>query len=189
VRSGGSSHGPVGYSLDMRTFFLRTSALAATLVTVTALSGCGSSSTDSTTTTKPGSPATTTASDLPATGSVDGLILQVTSSPRTGTVGSTTIKVTATLKGTVGAATLHFQVSNAPSASQGQPATDQSVKVTGPGTFTMPKPYSPTKAGNWAVTVTYVPNDTGNSTLSVSGLPPVSGSKPPFPQLVTDVTS
>jgi hypothetical protein len=91
------------------------------------------------------------------------------------------------LKGKVGAATLDFQVSDSPSATKGQPASDQSVKVSGPGTFTMPKPYKPTKAGSWAVTVLYVPTAPGNLTLSVSGEPPVAGAMPPFPQLVTVV--
>ncbi len=154
------------------------------------IAGCSSSSTSSTTTTKAGSAtASTSAADLPATGSVNGMTLEVTSSPHKGTVGSTSITIKAVVKGTVTAAKLNFAVSSSASANKGQPATDQQVSITGPGTYTMPKAFSPTKAGNWASTVTYTPTATGNSTLSVSGLPPVPDSKPPFPQLVTVVTA
>lgn len=162
---------------------------AVALLALPVIAGC-SSSDSSSTTTKPASSSSTTASttNLPATGSVNGFTLAVTSAPHTGKVGSTSITITAVLKGDVKAATLDFSVSSSSSAAKGKPATDQTVKITGPGTFKMPKAYSPTKAGHWAATVTYKPNEAGSSTLSVSGLPPVEGSSPPFPQLVTVVT-
>ncbi len=172
----------------MRSSLLRTSLVAAAVAAVAALGGCSSSSSSSTTTTTSGSSTTSPVSDLPATGSVDGYILSVTSSPRTGKVGATTITAQATLKGTVSAGTLRFEVTDAPSADKGKPASDQSVKVGGAGRFTIPKPFHPTKAGHWAVTVTYTPNEATTSALSVSGEPPVAGSQPPFPQLVTVVT-
>jgi hypothetical protein len=78
-------------------------------------------------------------------------------------------------------------VSDSPSSDQGQPATDQPVSVTGPGTFTMPTPFSPPTAGSWAAGVVYSPNGT-SSTISLSGLPPHVGAPVPFPQLVTVVT-
>jgi hypothetical protein len=63
------------------------------------------------------------------------------------------------------------------------------VQVSGPGRFPLPKPYKPSSAGHWAVTVTNTPKAIGKSSLSVSGQPPVAGSQPPFPQLVTVVSS
>jgi len=159
------------------------------LVSLPVISGC-SSSDSSSTTTKPSSSSTAASTaDLPATGSVNGFTLAVTSSPRTGTVGHTSITIKAVLKGDVKEATLEFSVSGSSSAAKGKPATTQSVKVSGAGTFKMPKAFSPTKAGNWASTVTYKPTASGSSTLSVSGLPPVEGSSAPFPQLVTVVTA
>ncbi|MGA2835522.1 MAG: hypothetical protein ABSF84_02885 [Acidimicrobiales bacterium] len=173
--------------------------VAAVLVLSTVvLAGCSNSGTGSTTTTGSSTRTTVAGSttstapglaNLPATGSVDGLTLSVTSSPRTGTVGQTTIKVTAVLRGLVKSAHLDFQVSDAPSATQGKPATNQVVTVSGPGTYSMPKSYSPTVAGNWAATVTYTPSSPKDSKLSVSGMPPVAGSSAPFPQLVTVVSA
>jgi len=159
--------------------------------------GCSSGSTASSTTQAPpttagGAGTTTTGAapaGLPATGSVDGYTLAVTSSPTTGTVGHTTIVVTAKLTGAVRPATLEFQVSDRAGADVGAPATDQRVTVNGPGTYSIPRAYTPTVAGNWAASVTYVPKPAGVSRLTVSGLPPVAGSASPFPQLVTVVTA
>ncbi len=172
-------------------------AAAILALSVVALAGCSNSGTSSTTTTGgptrttgAGSTTSTTAGlgGLPATGSVDGLTLSVTSSPRTGTVGKTTIRITAVLKGLVKSAHLEFQVSDAPSATQGKPATSQQMTISGPGTYSMPKPYKPTAAGNWASTVIYTPSSAKDSKLSISGMPPVAGTAPPFPQLVTVVS-
>ena len=111
----------------------------------------------------------------------------MTSSPTSGTVGHTTIRVTAVLKGAVRAAHLEFQVSDAASpARAGLPPT--SAGGDGPGTYPLPTPFAPPSAGSWAVTVTYVPDHAGTSRLSVSGLPPAPGQAAPFPQLVTTVT-
>jgi hypothetical protein len=155
---------------------------------VPVLAGC-SSSTATPSTTPPTTATTATApGSLPATGSVDGLTLAVTSSPATGTVGHTAIQVTAVLKGAVNAGSLRFQVSDSPAGDQGKPASTQTVEVSKPGTYTMPRPYSPSRAGSWAVTVTYSPQDKQKSILSVSGQPPVAGQPAPFPQLVTVVT-
>jgi len=160
------------------------------------LAGCSSSGTGAPTstvrtpssTTPTTAPATTDPSLLPATGSVDGYTLSVTSSPTSGTVGHTTIRVTAVLKGSVTPAHLDFQVSDGTSATSGTPATDQRVAVSGPGTYPLPTPFSPPSVGAWAVTVTFVPDHAGTSRLRVSGLPPVAGQPAPFPQLVTTVT-
>lgn len=133
-------------------------------------------------------PATNDPTLLPATGSVEGFTLSVTSSPTSGTVGHTTIRITAVLKGAVRAAHLEFQLSEA-AAGSGRPATDQRLVVHGPGTYALPTPFAPPSAGSWAVTVTYVPDRAGTSRLSVSGLPPAPEQTPPFPQLVTRVTA
>ena len=172
-----------------RTLPLVTSVLlAAALVTA---AGCSSSSTSSTTTTAP-KPTTTTVPnplDLPATGSVDGVTLSVTSSPLTGVAGSTTMHVKAQLTGVVTAAHLVFQISDAPSAESGRAATTQQITVSHPGSFDLPTAFTPPKAGNWAITVTYAPTSVKDSKLSVSGLPPKVGLSAPFPQLVTVITA
>jgi hypothetical protein len=164
-------------------------ALVALILPVVA--GCSSSGSDATTTTTAAGATTTTTGQpsLPATGSVDGVTLSVTSSPASGTVGHTVIRITAVLKGTVAPATLDFQVSNRAAATTGSPESDQRITVSGPGTYHLPHPYSPTSAGAWASTVTYIPKQAGASRLSVSGLPPVAGEPAPFPQLVTTVTA
>jgi hypothetical protein len=169
-----------------RTALLATSALLATGL---AAAGCSSSSSSPTTTTP--KVTTTTAPDpqhLPATGSVDGVTLSVTTSPQTGKVGSTTIHVTAQLTGSVTPSHLVFEVSDAPSAESGAAATTQRITVSHAGTYHLPTAFTPSKAGNWAVTVTYAPNNAKDSKLSVSGLPPKVGLPAPFPQLVTVVT-
>jgi hypothetical protein len=177
---------------DSRTVTVAAAALLALALPVAA--GCSSSSTSSTTTRAPATtrpaPTTTTSGSggLPATGSVDGYTMSVTSSPKTGTVGQTTITVVAVLTGKVKPATLEFQLSDAASSASGQPATDQHVTVHGAGTYFIPKPFDPTSAGSWAATVVYAPTHTGTSRLTVSGLPPVAGAPAPFPQLVTTVT-
>jgi hypothetical protein len=177
---------------DSRTAPVAAAALLALLVPVVA--GCSSSGSSSTTTRAPATtqPSTTSTTfgpgDLPATGSVDGYTMAVHSSPKSGTVGQTTITVVAVLTGKVVAATLHFQVSDSASAATGKPATDQQVQVTGPGTFTIPKAFSPPTTGSWATTVVYLPKSATTSKLTVSGLPPVAGASAPFPQLVTTVT-
>jgi hypothetical protein len=172
-----------------RTLPLVTSALlSAALVTA---AGCSSSSSTPTTTTVP-KPTTTTAPnplDLPATGSVDGMTLSVTSSPLTGVAGKTTMHVTARLSGAVVASHLVFEISDAPSAESGKAATIQRISVSHPGTYTLPTAFRPSKAGNWAVTVTYAPTSAKKSKLSVSGLPPKVGLSAPFPQLVTVITA
>ena len=162
--------------------------LSAALVTA---AGCSSSSSTSTTTTMPKSTTTTTLNplDLPATGSVDGVTLSVTSSPLTGVAGKTTMHVTAKLTGAVTASHLQFQISDAPSAESGKPATSQQISVSHPGTYPLPTAFHPSKAGNWAITVTYVPTSAKKSKLSVSGLPPKVGLPAPFPQLVTVITA
>jgi hypothetical protein len=164
-----------------RTLPLASAALlTAALVTA---AGCSSSSTATTTTTAPNP------LDLPATGSVDGVTLSVTSSPLTGVAGSTTMHVNAQLKGTVTSAHLEFQISDAPSAESGKAATTQQISVSHAGSFELPTPFKPSTAGNWAITVTYAPTSAKDSKLSVSGLPPKVGLPAPFPQLVTVVTA
>jgi hypothetical protein len=113
--------------------------------------------------------------------------MAVTSTPASGTLGHTVIRVTAVLSGDVKPATLTFQVSDQPSATSGKPSTTQRVVVHGSGTYRMPVGFAPTAAGSWAATVTFTPQSTSTSKLSVSGLPPTVGSAPPFPQLVTTV--
>jgi hypothetical protein len=126
---------------------------------------------------------------LPATGSVDGFTLSVTSSPARGTTGHTTIIVRAVLTGTVKPATLVFSISDRASADAGRPVTEQRVTVKAPGTYLLPHSFSPASPGRWASSVTFVPNQPDASKLSVSGLPPVAGAPSPFPQLVTVVTA
>jgi len=172
----------------------RTTTLAASaLVTVglLATAGCSGSSSTPTTTTTPKVTTTTAPNplDLPATGSVDGVTLTVTSSPLTGVAGSTTMHVKAQLSGTVTAAHLVFEISSAASAESGRAATTQTLSVAHPGSFDLPTAFRPPKAGNWAVTVTYAPTSAKDSKLSVSGLPPRVGLPAPFPQLVTVVTA
>ena len=183
----------------------------ALLVVPPLVAGCSTSSTSGTTTTtttnvRPPSPTstsvvpstTTTPSTAPTTttttaaagaavGSAGGVTVSVTSSPRSGTLGHTQIAVTAVVTGTVVPSRLDFLVSDSPSSDQGQPATDQPLAITGPGTYSMPQTFAPTAAGTWAASVVYSPNGT-SSTISVSGLPPHAGQPAPFPQLVTVVT-
>jgi hypothetical protein len=173
-----------------RTLPLVTSAvLAAALATA---AGCSSSSTASTTTSTAQKSTTTTVpnpADLPATGSVDGVTLSVTSSPLTGVTGSTTMDVKVQLKGAVTPAHLEFQISDAPSAQSGKAATTQQLSVSHAGSYQLPTAFHPSTAGNWAVTVTYAPTSSRYSKLAVSGLPPRVGLPAPFPQLVTVVTA
>lgn len=161
--------------------------LALVLPLAAGCSSSGSSATTTTTKAAGGGSTTTTTPALPATGSVDGYTMAVTSSPASGTLGHTVIRVTAVLTGTVKPATLTFQVSDQPAATTGKPATTQHVVVHGAGTYRMPVGFTPTAAGSWAATVTFTPQASGTSKLSVSGLPPTVGSQPPFPQLVTVV--
>ncbi len=169
----------------------RTAPVAAVALLALALplaAGCSGSATTTTTTTHAaGSTTTSSAPALPATGSVDGFTMAVTSSPATGTIGHTAIQVTAVLTGSVKPATLTFQVSDQPSATSGKPSTSQRVVVHGPGTYRMPVGFRPDAAGSWAATVTFTPAASTASKLSVSGLPPVVGASAPFPQLVTVV--
>jgi len=173
-----------------RTLSVAVPALAS--LVLIGLAGCSSSASDATTTTTDRSTTTSTTGSTfhpPATGSVDGVTLSVTSSPLTGTAGHTTVTVTAVLTGRVVPSHLTFQVSDAPAQGHGKPATSQRVTVSGPGTYRMPSPFRARHAGTWAVTVTYSPSSAGLSELSVSGLPSTVGSPPPFPQLVTVVTA
>jgi hypothetical protein len=166
-------------------------ALALPVIAGCSSAGSGSTTTSTTGTTKAGSSSTTSSAPtaLPASGSVDGFTLSVTSSPANGTVGHTVIRITAVLKGTVTPSSLVFEVSDRAAADAGRPATDQQLTVSGPGTYRLPHPFSPTSAGTWASTVTIIPKQSGASQLSVSGLPPVPGEPSPFPQLVTNVTA
>lgn len=172
-------------------FRLKTAPVAAVLLalTIPAVAGCSSSGSSTSTTAKGSTTTAPIPSGLPATGSVDGFTLSVTLSPARGTTGHTTIIVRAVLTGTVKPATLVFSVSSRASADAGRPATEQRVMVKGPGTFSMPRPFSPASPGNWASSVTFVPGQSGASRLSVSGLPPVAGVPSPFPQLVTVVSA
>ncbi len=173
-----------------RTVPLLSSALVS--VALMTAAGCSGASSATTTTTAPHTTTSTTGNnplDLPATGAVDGVTLSVTSSPLTGTVGSTTMSVDVVLKGSVTAAHLEYQITDAPAADSGKPATSQQVSISHAGTYHLPTAFHPPKAGNWAVTVTYVPESAKDSTLSVSGLPPRVGLPAPFPQLVTVVTA
>ena len=173
-------------------FRLRSTHLAAALLAAAlpVITGCSSSGSSSSTTTSTKAPTTTIApSGLPATGSVDGFTLSVTSSPAHGVAGHTTIEVRAVLSGTVTPGSLVFQVSKRAAADVGQPSTNQRVTVRGPGTFVMPRSFTPPSAGTWASSVTFTPNQAGASKLDVSGLPPVAGAPSPFPQLVTLVTA
>jgi len=172
----------------------RTAPLTAAALLALALplaAGCSSSGSSATTTTTTkaaaGGTTTTTVPSLPATGSVDGYTMAVTSSPASGTLGHTTIRVTAVLTGDVKPAVLTFQVSDQPSAQTGKPATSQRLTVHGAGTYRMPTGFTPDAAGSWAATVIFTPAAAGTSKLTVSGLPPTAGSTAPFPQLVTTV--
>jgi len=154
------------------------------------ISGCSSSSKD-----KGDSPGTTSTTlstafnKLPATASVNGAVLEVTSTPRSGKVGKTFIKASASLKGSVQPGTLRFDVSDEPDATTGEPVfASQSVKVSSADRYPMPNPVKATRAGRWSVTVTFTPDAQGSSTFSVSGLPPIPETAPPFPQLVTVVS-
>jgi hypothetical protein len=190
-------HRPIrgAYDDPMQTY--RKASFAAATLLVLALplaAGCsnsGSSATTTTATSNPAGSSTTTSGvpSLPATGSVDGFTMAVTSSPATGTIGHTVIRVKAVLTGTVQAGTLNFQVSDQPSAQSGKAKTSQNVPIHKVGTYTMPVGYRPNAAGSWAVTVTFTPASATASKLSVSGLPPVAGGSAPFPQLVTIVTA
>ncbi len=174
----------------------KASFAAATLLALAfpLLTGCSSSPSSATTTTRASVPASSTPTtsgvpSLPATGSVDGFTMAVTSSPNTGEIGHAVIHATAVLTGNVEPGTLDFQVSDQPSAESGKPATSQQVPVHRVGTYTMPVGFRPKAAGSWAVTVTFTPTSKTASKLSVSGLPPVAGGSAPFPQLVTIITA
>jgi len=190
-------HWPIRAAYDYPMQNSRKASFAAATLLVLALplaAGCSSSGSSATTTTRASTPtgsstSTSAIPSLPATGSVDGFTMAVTSSPSTGTIGHTVIHVTAVLTGTVQPGTLNFQVSDQPSAESGKPATSQNVSIHRIGTYTMPVGYRPNAAGSWAVTVTFTPTATTSSKLSVSGLSPVAGGSAPFPQLVTIVTA
>ena len=172
-------------------FRLRSTHVAVALLAVAlpVVTGCSSSGSSTSTTTSTKTTASSAPSGLPATGSVDGFTLSVTSSPAHGIAGHTTIVVRAVLSGTVKPGSLVFQVSKRAAADVGQPTTSQRVTVSGPGTYAMPHPFSPSSAGAWASSVAFTPNQAGASKLNVSGLPPVAGAPAPFPQLVTLVTA
>jgi len=154
-----------------RTLPLVTSALLS--VALVSAAGCSSSSSTSTTTTAPKSTTTTAPNplDLPATGSVDGVTLSVTSSPLTGVAGKTTMHVNAQLTGSV---TSSHSSSRSPTHLRGirqgrhHPADLRLPRRDLP----LPTAFHPSKAGNWAVTVTYAPTSAKKSKLSVSGMPP-----------------
>lgn len=165
-------------------------AVALLALSLPVVAGCSSSGSTASTTTQGSTPVTSAVpSGLPATGSVDGFTLSVTSSPARGIAGHTTIVVRAVLSGTVKPGSLVFQVSKRAAADEGQPSTNQRVAVTGPGSYTMPHSFSPSSAGAWASSVTFTPNQAGASKLNVSGLPPVAGAPSPFPQLITVVSA
>ena len=174
-------------SSDRRTGRGRSVARASALSSFAFLAtACGTSTSMPPTTTSHSS--STSVLDLPATGSVGGVILEVTSSPRAGKAGSAQITSKATLKGTVGPGALKFALTTTPADGSKKPVDVQSVSVASAGTFSLPKAYSPSTPGHWAVTVTYDPKDSAQPSLSVSGQPPLKGAKPPFPQLVTMIS-
>ena len=114
----------------------KASFAAATLLALAfpLLTGCSSSRSSATTTTRASVPAGSTPTtsgvpSLPATGSVDGFTMAVTSSPTTGEIGHAVIHATAVLTGNVKPGTLDFQVSDQPSAESGKPATSQKVPI------------------------------------------------------------
>jgi hypothetical protein len=98
--------------------------------------------------------------------------LSATSEPRSGALGSTSISATATLTGIGSTQTgsLEFDISEGP-YNEGQPSSVESVAVSGPGTYAMPNPYKPDRAGSWYVSVDFGFTSGPGSGLEVSGMP------------------
>jgi hypothetical protein len=114
--------------------------------------------------------------------------LSATSEPRSGALGNTSIGATATLVGIGSTQTgsLEFDVSEGP-YNEGQPASVESVDVSGPGTYAMPNPYRPDRAGTWYVSVTFGFTSGPGSGLEVSGMPSPTNVHPD-PDLATTIT-
>ena len=112
--------------------------------------------------------------------------MTVSSTPRAGRLGSTTINAIVNLTGAVPGGTLDFLLGIGP-ANQGQPGSDQHLTVTGPGTYHMPNGYAPTQGGAWALTVNLW-NRQGVTILTATGMAATATSKSPYPLLVTLVS-
>jgi hypothetical protein len=116
----------------------------------------------------------------------NGIEMTVSSTPRAGVLGSTTIEATVNLTGAVPAGTLDFLLGNGP-ANQGQPGSDEQLTIAGPGTYQMPSGYAPTQRGAWALTVVFS-NQQGLTIISATGMAATATSSVPYPQLVTVVS-
>ena len=114
------------------------------------------------------------------------MTMTVSSTPRTGHLGSTTINATVTLTGPVPAGTLVFLLGIGP-ADQGQPGSQEPLTIAGPGTYHMPDGYTPTQRGAWALTVN-LSNKQGLTILRATGMAANATAKVPSPQLVTVVS-
>jgi hypothetical protein len=131
----------------------------------------------------------TTATGVTTPGAVvsaNGVTMTVSSTPRAGRLGSTTINAIVNLTGAVPGGTLDFLLGIGP-ANQGQPGSDQHLTVTGPGTYHMPNGYAPTQGGAWALTVNLW-NRQGVTILTATGMAATATSKSPYPLLVTLVS-
>jgi hypothetical protein len=112
--------------------------------------------------------------------------MTVSSTPRAGELGSTTIEATVNLTGAVPAGTLDFVVGIGP-ADQGQPGSDELLAVAGSGTYKMPTGYAPTQRGAWALTVNFS-SQQGLTLATATGMAATATSSVPYPQLVTVVS-
>jgi len=129
----------------------------------------------------------TSGTSVPTTPS--GPQLTAVSEPRSGALGSTSIQATATLTGIESTQTgsLEFDIGLGP-YNKGQPASVESVAVSGPGTYPMATPYTPDRSGTWYVTVSFGFTSGPGTGLEVSGAPAPNN---PYPDsnLVTTITS
>jgi hypothetical protein len=112
--------------------------------------------------------------------------MTVSSTPRAGVLGSTTIEATVNLTGAVPGGTLDFLLGIGP-ANQGQPGNVEQLTIAGPGTYQMPSGYAPTQRGAWALTVVFS-NQQGLTIISATGMAATATSSVPYPQLVTVVS-
>ena len=131
-------------------------------------------------------PATPPGTTTPAVVSANGIKMTVSSTPRAGLLGSTTIQATVTLTGAVPAGKLDFLLGIGP-ADQGQPGSDELLPISGPGTYHMTTGYTPTQRGAWALSVNLW-NQQGLTIISVTGMAANATSSSPYPQLVTVVS-
>jgi hypothetical protein len=131
-------------------------------------------------------PTTPPGTTTPAVVSANGIEATVSSTPRAGLLGSTTIDATVTLTGAVPAGKLDFLLGIGP-ADQGQPGSDELLTISGPGTYHMTTGYTPTQRGAWALTVNLW-NQQGLTLIHVSGMAANATSSSPYPQLVTVVS-